>query len=372
MSEVWTHEELVQERRGCMCTMSGRTHGNFLPRNPKVCKQHLSSHKKCPQYIFRSEIVATQARQHITYREAEEIVRDLFREEGRMHSRAVPRTYSRVVSQPNPNVETTPVSTPNQPSVIPSNQIEPNNNAEANLPRIPKIQNATLGNQIAEELHQMERNDDLISCQTKSTTSAAKVTIAPPTDEQDITKQQGKTEKSELQDAKKTAATGDSNPGKIEKPDKKVASKKGTTVFKNPNTAQPSTSQTPYMKARSSPRNKKQDKLIKDSPKTKKDHPPVPVKSRSESEDRNGSSPSQKSDIPDLTEKRKLSLGSRIPGDLKGNKLESRGQKRANESKTPPKPNKNVKKPEQPKEPPSPIPVLGSSTWEKNNTRWKH
>ena len=54
------------------------------------CKgEHCPSSKECPQYILKSEILATQTKEHLTYREAEERVRDRFAEEGRSFSSAV-------------------------------------------------------------------------------------------------------------------------------------------------------------------------------------------------------------------------------------------------------------------------------------------
>ena len=63
------------------------------PNNPKCinCKgPHPPSDKQCPHYVFKSEIIATQTREHLTYREAEEKVRDRFVEEGRTFSSVIP------------------------------------------------------------------------------------------------------------------------------------------------------------------------------------------------------------------------------------------------------------------------------------------
>ena len=51
--------------------------------------EHTSMDRKCPVYIFRSEIIATQTRERIPIKEAEEKVRETYRSEGKTYSFAV-------------------------------------------------------------------------------------------------------------------------------------------------------------------------------------------------------------------------------------------------------------------------------------------
>ena len=46
----------------------------------------MANSRGCPHYRFRCEILATQTREHITYREVEETVRTRFREDGKTYS----------------------------------------------------------------------------------------------------------------------------------------------------------------------------------------------------------------------------------------------------------------------------------------------
>ena len=61
------------------------------PRCINCGGDHKSSSNKCPSFIFKSEVLATQAKRKCTFREAEEQAKETYREEGKQYSFAVKR-----------------------------------------------------------------------------------------------------------------------------------------------------------------------------------------------------------------------------------------------------------------------------------------
>ena len=53
--------------------------------------QHRSSDNKCPQYAFKSEVLVTQTKRRCTFYDAQDEVRERFREEGKSYSFAARR-----------------------------------------------------------------------------------------------------------------------------------------------------------------------------------------------------------------------------------------------------------------------------------------
>ena len=78
-----------------VCSCCGEDHNQRACTNDPKCVNcqgdHRSNDIKCPAYLFRSEILATQTRQKCTYHEAEQQVKDRFREEGKTYSFALRR-----------------------------------------------------------------------------------------------------------------------------------------------------------------------------------------------------------------------------------------------------------------------------------------
>lgn len=81
--------------------------------------QHYSTNKECDQYKFRSEILATQARMHITYGEAADAVRERYREEGKTYRYVTAR---RTVNEPTIN-ETPENRNTNDNTIAPQNEL---------------------------------------------------------------------------------------------------------------------------------------------------------------------------------------------------------------------------------------------------------
>ena len=67
---------------------------------------NMSTDRKCPHYLFKSEVLATQTREHITYREAEDVVRDRFREDGKTYSFITKKSETSITTNVNPIIGT--------------------------------------------------------------------------------------------------------------------------------------------------------------------------------------------------------------------------------------------------------------------------
>ena len=85
---------------------------------------HNALYRKCPYYEFRKEILATETRQKVTRSEAEDIVRERFREEGKTYSFALRRNIrtdqSSQESSSNPQQRSQPTQRLSQSSQQPS------------------------------------------------------------------------------------------------------------------------------------------------------------------------------------------------------------------------------------------------------------
>ena len=76
---------------------------------------HSSMDRKCPQFLFKSEVLATQVKLKLSYREAEDLTKEKYRAENQTYSSAVRNQQPRNQTEPNRTASTRSVTT-----VVPS------------------------------------------------------------------------------------------------------------------------------------------------------------------------------------------------------------------------------------------------------------
>ena len=89
-----THKRCRSNQSVCVqCGCEGHimSQCNDSPKCVNCGKEHRASSNKCQVYIYKSEVLATQAKRNCTFREAEEQVRQAYREEGKQYNFVVKR-----------------------------------------------------------------------------------------------------------------------------------------------------------------------------------------------------------------------------------------------------------------------------------------
>ncbi|MEL6805241.1 MAG: hypothetical protein AAFO91_15830, partial [Bacteroidota bacterium] len=84
-----THKRCRSEQARCVqCGLEGHQMSQCenVPKCVNCGEAHRSSSNKCPVYAFKSEVLATQAKRKCTFREAEEQVKEGYREQGKQYS----------------------------------------------------------------------------------------------------------------------------------------------------------------------------------------------------------------------------------------------------------------------------------------------
>ena len=120
-TQKWCRREVAICAR---CSQEGHQ-ARTCNNDPKCANcegNHKSMDKKCPLYVFKSEVLATQARMKCLYQEAENEVKDKYRELGKTYSFVVRRQMRQDAEVPNDTPEVDGQATAISPS-------EPNTNS---------------------------------------------------------------------------------------------------------------------------------------------------------------------------------------------------------------------------------------------------
>ena len=101
------HTQKYCRREGHVCARCAQEghQARECQNNPKCTNcdgDHKSIDKKCPHYEYKCEVLATQTRQRCTYHEAEDIVQDRFRAQGKRYNFVVRRQRPQQPSQETP------------------------------------------------------------------------------------------------------------------------------------------------------------------------------------------------------------------------------------------------------------------------------